>query len=70
MQRKQKEFMNELENSASEVKKDRSINEPDSSVVESRQCSSVEESYRKMIKENHNNPICLGNYAQFLYKVC
>ncbi|KAJ9547841.1 hypothetical protein OSB04_020384 [Centaurea solstitialis] len=28
----------------------------------------VEEHYRKMVNENPRNPLCLGNYAKFLYQ--
>ncbi|KAJ9547842.1 hypothetical protein OSB04_020385 [Centaurea solstitialis] len=29
----------------------------------------VEEHYRKMMNENPRNPLCLGNYAKFLYQL-
>ncbi|XP_010105207.2 uncharacterized protein LOC21394528 isoform X1 [Morus notabilis] len=72
-------FLWEIEDDEEEVSQTESINElglrvaggvrigePDSFTDVSRRSENLEDHYRKMIKENPNNPLFLRNYAKFL----
>lgn len=66
MQVSQTEYINEL---GLRVAGGVRIGEPDSFTDVSRRSENLEDHYRKMIKENPNNPLFLRNYAKFLSEV-